>query len=280
MQDRAARVLPVPTRPGPLDCIERYFAAAPVPDARIQPVGGLDVPVGDPAWPYPARPRPDGGPVTVDDVRAAVALLEESGLPAVLEWVPERSPGTAAAARAAGLTVEELPLLVAVDPVELLLPSGVRLYVVGADDPQLPHYQRVAATAFANPGGAADVADVPLDSSAEARARTAVLRERIAEGRTVMMVAVEDSRAVAVGSHQPMDVGGSEVSEVIGVATLPRLRGRGLGAGLTSALVAHATETADLVFLAAGDDDVARVYERVGFARLATTAVAEVRPPS
>ena len=28
-----------------------------------------------------------------------------------------------------GLTVEELPLLVAVDPVELLLPVGLRLYV-------------------------------------------------------------------------------------------------------------------------------------------------------
>ena len=35
-----------------------------------------------------------------------------------------------------------------------------------------------------------------------------------------------------------------------------------------------------MVFLAAGDDDVARVYERVGFARLATTAVAELRPPT
>jgi hypothetical protein len=47
---------------------------------------------------------------------------------------------------------------------------------------------------------------------------------------------------------------------------------------MASALVAHATETADMVFLAAGDDDVARVYERVGFARLATTAVADRRP--
>ena len=123
-RDRASRVLRVPTRPGLLDCIERYFAAAPLPDARIQAVGALDVPIGDPAWPYPARPRAGGGPVTADDVRAAVALQEESGLPAALEWVPERSPGTAAAARAAGLTVEELPLLVAVDPVELLLPRG------------------------------------------------------------------------------------------------------------------------------------------------------------
>jgi predicted N-acetyltransferase YhbS len=269
----------VPTRPGLLECIERYFAAAPRPDARIEAVGGLDVPIGDPAWPYPARPRGDA-PVTGDDVGAAIALQEDAGLPAALEWVPERSPGTAAAARAAGLTVEELPLLVAVDPVELLLPAGVRLYVVGADDPQLPRYQLVAATAFAYPGGAADVNDGLLDTSAEARARTEVLRERIASGRTVMMVAVENGRPVAVGSHQPVDIDGTEVSEVVGVATLPRLRGRGLGAGIASALVAHATETADMVFLAAGDDDVARVYERVGFARLATSAVADRRPVS
>ena len=149
---------------------------------------------------------------------------------------------------------------------------------MGADDPELPHYQRVAATAFAHPGGRADVGDVPLDTSAEARARTAALRERIAAGRTVMMVAVENDEPVAVGSHQPVDIGGSEVSEVVGVATSPRLRGRGLGAGMASALVAHARETADMVFLAAGDDDVARVYERVGFARLATAAVADRRP--
>jgi predicted N-acetyltransferase YhbS len=274
----ASRVSRVPTRPGLLDCIERYFASAPLPDARIDPVGALDVPIGDPAWPYPARPRPGEGPVTPDDVRAAVALQASAGLPGALEWVPERSPETAAAARTAGLTVEELPLLVAVDPVELLLPAGVRLYVVGADDPQLPRYQRVAATAFAHPGGPADVLDVPLDTSAGARARTEVLRERIASGRTVMMVAVKDGQPVAVGSHQPVDVDGAEVSEVVGVATLPRLRGRGVGAGVASALVAHATETADMVFLAAGDDDVARVYERVGFARLATSAVADRRP--
>jgi predicted GNAT family acetyltransferase len=117
-----------------------------------------------------------------------------------------------------------------------------------------------------------------MDTSAAAHARTAALRDRIASGRTVMMVAVEDGEPVAVGSHQPVDIDGTEVSEVVGVATLPRLRGRGLGAGITSALVAHARETADLVFLAAGDDDVARIYERVGFARVATTAVAEPTP--
>jgi GNAT superfamily N-acetyltransferase len=268
----------VPTRPGLLDRIERYFAAAPLPDARIETAGALDVPIGDPAWPYPARPRIGAGAVTADDVRAAVALQDAAGVPAALEWVPERSPGTAAAARAAGLTVEELPLLVAADPVDLLLPVGVRLYLVGADDPELPRYQCVAATAFAHPGPRAEVGDAAPDTSAEATARTAVLRERIAAGRTVMMVAVENGEPVAVGSHQPVDLDGIEVSEIVAVATLPRLRGRGVGAGMASALAAHARETADTVFLAAGDDDVARIYERVGFARLATTCVAERRP--
>lgn len=269
----------MPSRPGVLECIERYFAAAPLPDARIARAGALDVPIAHPTWPYPARPRRDGDRVTVDDVRAAIALQQEAGLPAALEWIPECSPEVAVAARAAGMPVEELPLLVADEPVDLVLPAGVRLFLVGAEDPDLPEYQRVAEIAFAHPGGAADVREAPLDTSPEAAARTAVLRERIADGRTVMMVAMEDGKPVAVGSHQPVDFDETQVSEIVGVATLPRLRGRGLGAGLVSALVAHADETADLVFLAAGDDDVARVYERIGFARVATTGVAELPAP-
>jgi predicted N-acetyltransferase YhbS len=264
----------VPTRPGLLDCVERYFALAPLPDARIETAGPLDVPLGDPTWPYPARPRPGAGPVTADDVRRAIDLQNGAGLEPALEWTHERSPEAATAASAAGLEVDELPLLVAADLVELVLPAGVRLYVVGAEDPELPRYQRVAANAFAHPGGRADVREAGADTSPAGETRTAVLRERIAAGRTVMMVAVENGEPVAVGSHQPVDVDGTEVSEVVGVATLPRLRARGQGAGLTSALVAHARETADLVFLSAGDDDVARVYERVGFARLGTTGVA------
>jgi predicted GNAT family acetyltransferase len=249
----------VPTRPGLLDRVEGYFAAAPLPDARMLPAGGLDVPIGPRSWPYPARPRPGAGAVTPGDVRAALALQADAGLPGQLEWVAESAPDVAAAAAAAGLVVEELPLLVAADPVELLLPPEVRLYVVGADDPALPRYQQVAGIADGRP---------------EEPAPVATLRERIAAGRTVLMVAVEHGEPVGVGSHHPVVVDGDEVSEVTGVATLPRLRGRGLGAGLASALVAHARESADLVFLTAGDDDVARVYERVGFARLGTTAVA------
>ena len=265
----------MPARPGLLECIQRYYSAAPLTDARIEHAGALDVPLGDPAWPYPARPtRGTRSKVTVADVRAAATLQREADLPVALEWIPECAPEVGASARAAGLEVEELPLLVADEPVELLFPAGVRLYVVGADDPELPHYLEVSAVAFAHPGGPADVQAARPEPDQREGAATAVLRERIATGATVMMVAIERGAPVAVGLHQPVDIDGAVVSEIIGLATAPRLRGRGLGAGIASALVAHARETADLVFLAAGDDDVARVYERIGFAWLARVAVA------
>jgi GNAT superfamily N-acetyltransferase len=271
-----------------LDRIERYFTLAPLADAQVHTVGALEVPIGSPEWPHPARPHPgQEGAVRVEDVRAAVALQEQAGLPASLEWLGDRCRGLAGVARSAGLRVEELPLLVADVPVEVLLPAEVRLYLVGADDPRLGLYQRLAELAFSSPGPAVaapvgagrGTPDVALGDPGPAELPpTEALRERVASGRTVMMVAVDDGQPVAIGSHQPVDVDGAEISEVVGVATLPRFRGRGLGAGLTSALVEHARQTADLVFLSAGDDDVARVYERAGFARVGTTCVAE-RPP-
>ena len=274
--------------PGLLDRIERYFSLAPLPEARVHSVGPLEVPIGSPEWPWPARPQPGHeGAVTVADVRAAVVLQEQAGLPASLEWLGDRCRGLAGVARSAGLVVDDLPLLVADDPVSVLLPAEVRLYLVGADDPRLGLYQRLAELAFASPGLGAPAPtgagrgtpDVALgDPGPTELPPTEALRERVASGRTVMMVAVDDGQPVAIGSHQPVDVDGTEISEVVGVATLPRFRGRGLGAGLTSALVEHARQTADLVFLSAGDDDVARVYERAGFARVGTTCLAE-RPP-
>jgi GNAT superfamily N-acetyltransferase len=270
-----------------LDRIERYFSLAPLADAQVHTVGPLRVPIGSPEWPHPARPEPgQEAAVEVEHVRSAIALQEQAGLPAALEWLGDRCRGLAGVARSAGLRVEELPLLVADEPVEVLLPPEVRLYLVGADDPRLGLYQRLAELAFASPGQAAAPAgagqgtpDVALGDPGPAELPpTEALRERVASGRTVMMVAVDDGQPVAIGSHQPVQVDGTEISEVVGVATLPRFRGRGLGAGLTSALVEHARQTADLVFLSAGDDDVARVYERAGFARVGTTCLAE-RPP-
>jgi len=50
------------------------------------------------------------------------------------------------------------------------------------------------------------------------------------------------------------------------VATLPPPRRRGLGAAITGALVDDARAAGvETIFLSAAGDDVARVYERLGF---------------
>ena len=69
------------------------------------------------------------------------------------------------------------------------------------------------------------------------------------------------------------------MTEVTGVGTLPAARRRGIGAAVTGQLVEDARERgAELVFLSAADDDVARMYERLGFRRIATACFG--RPPA
>ncbi len=85
---------------------------------------------------------------------------------------------------------------------------------------------------------------------------------------------------LGAGSHHP--VGG--VSELTGIGVLPDARRRGIGAALTALLAADARESgATLLVLSAADDAVARLYERVGFARVGTAcfgrAPAVVSPP-
>ena len=77
---------------------------------------------------------------------------------------------------------------------------------------------------------------------------------------------------LAGGSHQPV----GEVSAIVGVATLPSARRRGLAALVTARLVQDARERgAELVFIEAEDEDVARIYGRLGFERVGTACVAE-----
>jgi len=92
-------------------------------------------------------------------------------------------------------------------------------------------------------------------------------------GLTVAAAARASGVLAAVGWHQPLE----GASEIVGVATLPAFRRRGLGAAVTGALVADALERGvETVFLSADDDDVARVYARVGFRRVGTACAASV----
>ena len=80
------------------------------------------------------------------------------------------------------------------------------------------------------------------------------------------------SGCVAVGGYQHA----LGVAEIVGLATLPALRRRGLAAAVTARLAVLAAERGlATVFLSAQDDDVARVYERIGFTRIGTAGLAE-----
>lgn len=76
---------------------------------------------------------------------------------------------------------------------------------------------------------------------------------------------------LAVGMHNPL----IPVTELVGVATLPALRRRGLAAAVTAVLIADARRRdVDTVFLSAADDAVAHMYQAVGFTKVATAYIA------
>ena len=101
------------------------------------------------------------------------------------------------------------------------------------------------------------------------------LRRRLRSGLTVMAAASDREGPLSVGSHQPV----GEVSEIVGVATLPAARRRGLASAVTHALVADALRRGcEVVFLSADDDAVARIYGRLGFRHAGTALIAEPAP--
>jgi predicted GNAT family acetyltransferase len=88
-----------------------------------------------------------------------------------------------------------------------------------------------------------------------------------------MAAAYHEGWPVAIAMHQPV----GRVTEVVGVATLPAFRRRGLASAVTQLIVDDAVRRgAQTIFLTADDDGVARVYERLGFRRTATACIAYV----
>jgi predicted GNAT family acetyltransferase len=128
--------------------------------------------------------------------------------------------------------------------------------------------------AFAEPGTDVGVAGVAAAQTVVDRSPASVAgqQQRLQSGRMVTVAAYVAGQPVGVGSHQP--VGG--VTEIVGMAVLPAHRRQGIAAAITSRLVEDALGRGiNAVFLSAGDDNVARVYERVGFRRIATASIAE-----
>lgn len=203
--------------------------------------------------------------------------MRELGLPEAFEWIHDLAPGLLATARRCGLKVHEAPLLVlgagrfrAPEP-----PEGVTVRLLGAGDPALPASGAVANIGFGHPGTArGEVGPAERDAAAVGRSALELdfLGARIRRGLTTPAVAEDGDGVLATGSHQLLD----DVSEIVGVATLPIARRRGLGALVTARLAADARDRgARIVFLTADSDDVARMYERLGFERIGMSCIAE-----
>ncbi len=257
-----------------LERLDRYLDGVARAATRPEPIGPFTLFVQEGAgWPYYARPTPGATDFELTDVDAVRARQRELAIPEQFEWMVDRAPGAAAAIAASGLRVTERPLMVLDTP---LLPTHAGVRFVGPDDDLalLTAVQHVGFSAHGTAVGESGV-DTLREAAADSDAGTlSATRDRIASGRTVMASVWVDGVPVATGAHQPLD----GVTEIVGVATLPAFRRRGLAAALTAALVADArARDAGLVFLSAGDDDVARVYEGVGFVRVGTFADAEPR---
>jgi ribosomal protein S18 acetylase RimI-like enzyme len=270
------------------DRLERFYDAVPRDGAHTEDFGGLVLFVRDGAgWPYYARPRLGAAePPSAADVIAVRARQREVGAPEAFEWVHETSPDLLPVARSAGLRVLEAPLLV-LDRAAAPAPPPVPVTILDAEAPSfaadLAARRAVAAIGFSVPGTAAgsagpterDVATVPLAEDEVESERRAALA-----GKRASALVPSPDGVLASGMYQRVD----DVAEIVGVATLPSARRRGLGAAVTAALASHALSNGtDLVFLSAGSEDIARVYTRVGFRRIGTACIAEpehIPPPA
>ena len=230
-----------------------------------------------PGWPYYARPIPGAGVPTADEIAAVRTRQRDLGVPEALEWIHEIRPELLGIARAARLKVQQVPLMVlgdgrwrTPDP-----PDGVTVRLLTAGDPALAASGAVQYIGFANPGTAVGEAG-PAERDASAVGQSAVeldfLSDRIRNGLTQPAVAEDAGGVLCGGSHQPV----GEVTAIVGVATLPSARRRGLAALVTARLVQDARERgAELVFIEAEDEDVARIYGRLGFERVGTACIAQ-----
>ncbi len=277
------------------DRLEQFYDALPRPWARIEEIGSLVLFVREgEGWPYYARPRRGSPTPSAADLITCRARQRELGVPEAFEWVHETTPDLLAVARSAGLDVLLAPLLI-LDPQALVPDLPVPGATIRRLDPAAPGFaldlaasRAVARLAFAAPayrsplevaektlvidGAGPSERDAAADSAASDDAVGGIGRMLAGGDYETVVVESPEEGILATGTSQRV----GDVAEIAGVATLPSARGRGYASQLTAVLARGLlARGAHLIFLTAGDDDVARLYTKVGFRRAGTACIAE-----
>ncbi len=265
--------------------LDRACDAIPREDgARVEAVGPFELFLREgPGWPYYARPRLGTLDVTPADVEAVLDRQRALGVPEAIEWVHDVIPSLREAALARGMAVLDAPLMVldpTLLPAELSAaePAAPTTSLIDPFSPDFPHLFAVSSaiamvafsaggTAVGEPGPAQrDEALRPTDPDLLALERAALI-----SGRKFQALVTSPTEGVlASGSTQS----GDGAVEIVGVATLPSARRRGLATAVSAVLARAALARADVVFLSAASDDVARIYGGIGFRRVGTACIA------
>jgi ribosomal protein S18 acetylase RimI-like enzyme len=259
-----------------LDEIEAYYDAVPRTAARAESIGPFTLFVNpDSGWTYYARPSLGSTSFSVEDCWRVRERQRALGVPESTEWVAETTPRLREVVEGAGFAVEAHPLLVLDStkrPRELPSANVEARFVTPDDDVAL--HAAVATVAFDHAGTAIGPEGIEALKDAASRGPdTTFERSRLASGATVMAAVYHEGWPVAIAMHQPLGC----ITEVVGVATLPAFRRRGLASVVTRLVVDDALRRgAETVFLTADDDEVARIYEGLGFRRIATACIAYV----
>jgi GNAT superfamily N-acetyltransferase len=246
--------------------IDAFCDAVPRRHATTVDVGPLRLFVRDgPGAPLYARPIPGAGPVGVTDVERMRHQQRALGAVEAFEWLHAAAPAMEGAARAAELDVQVCPVLALDgDPVPSPFPADVDVHLLDPDDRDLAVLLAGVSEAGALAFG------VPVPPPPDLAAVAAAVAD-LEAGTSVRLLVTGPDGPVAAGQAQRVD----GVAELVGIGTVDGQRGRGLAAAVTARLAAEVRSRGDdLVFLAAGDDAAARVYERVGFRPAGTCGLA------
>ncbi len=223
-----------------VNAIEHYYDAVPRSAARVEEIGPFTLFVGTGAWPYYARPRL-GLRARVHGrgrSRPCGRASASSACPRRSSGCDETTPSLLAASRVAGLEVMLAPLMV-------LERRGAGGRARGRDR---AHARRRRSRAGSPPVVAQDRGFGGTGEGVRgARGRScasALAQRRDPDGDRRELA----TACVAAGAHQPV----GDVTEIVGVATVPEARRRGIAGALTARSSADAARSST-VFLSAGD---------------------------